>query len=89
MKHLSDLFEKYKKNLKAPQASVERIVLRVIKEQLSISLEPTQITYNPPTRTVVIKAPSIIKTEITKHRAVVLTALQTELGVQNAPTELL
>ena len=85
MKHLSSFFDKYKKTIKAPQASVEKEVVSVIKEVVGIEIKFEQITYMPASRTVTLQAPSIVRSEVLKYKADILTKLNQSLGVANSP----
>ena len=85
MKHIGDLFEKYKKNLKAPQASVIKQVTKVIGEVTNLPVTEKYVQYTVSTKTVHISAPSILKQEILLQKTEILKQLRMELGEQSAP----
>ncbi len=86
---LRDLFAKYKKTLVAPQKTVELEVLRVVGELIGLKLKEEQITYTVASRTVSIKAPSLIKQEIKLKHALIMSELEKRLGKKNCPKHLL
>lgn len=83
---LGNLLERYKRILKPPQASVEKEAIIVIESITGITLQPQQINYTVVSRTLVIKAPSIIRSELKIHHPDIVKELQSRLGVQNAPS---
>lgn len=86
---VGSLFEKYQKNLKPPQRTVEKACQETILEVLNITIATEQITYTVSTRTVYVQVPSILKNEIKMNANEILTALRERLGVQGTPTTLL
>jgi hypothetical protein len=86
---LGNLLERYKKILKPPQASVEKEAILVIKELTSITVHSHQISYTVGSRTLVIKTPSIIRSELKSHHPAIIKELQGRLGAQNAPTTII
>jgi hypothetical protein len=86
---LGNLLERYKKILKPPQATVEKEAVLVIESLYSIKLQPHQVTYAVGSRTLIIKAPSIICSELRTHHPEIVRELQSRLGVQNAPTTII
>lgn len=89
MKPISDLFSKYKNTLKAPQKSVEKEVLEVINTTTPHTLTEKQVSYTPNTRTIYLKIPSVLKSEILFHQKEILEKVTTKLGVGNAPKTIL
>lgn len=86
---LGNLLERYKKLIKPPQASVEKEAIIVIKELTDITLLPQQLSYTVSTRTLSIKAPSVLRSELFQHRSRILEGLHLRLGAQNAPHTIL
>lgn len=82
---VGDLFEKYRKLLKPPQASVEKECLEAIKEVTGFDLSDYKITYTVSTRTISISAPSVLKTEIKFSQEKILSQLKNSLGETNCP----
>jgi hypothetical protein len=86
MKRMGDLFEKYRTRFKAPQASVEKECIVVIKELTQFDLQPSQIEYTVSTRTISLRVPSILRTEILFKKTEILDTLKAHLGADNCPT---
>lgn len=86
---LGNLLERYKKIFKPPQASVEKEAIEVVKHVCGIQLLPHQLSYTVATKTLYIKAPSLLRSELLMHRSTIVTELRTRLGEGNAPTTLL
>lgn len=85
MKRVGDLFERYKTRFKAPQASVEKVCLQVIKEVAGYDLSMSQVTYVVSTRTLSLQVPSILKSELKFHYVSILRILKTRLGSAGSP----
>jgi hypothetical protein len=84
---LGNLLLRYKKIFKPPQQSVLLEVVAVIKDVLKIDVSPSQFSYTVSSRTVYIKTPSIIKTEILKKKEVIKKALNERLGDHHSPVD--
>lgn len=80
-----DLFEKYRKNLQAPQKSVELESIRIIGEITHLKLNEEQVKYTVSSRTLSVNASSLIKQELKFHHKEILAELKDCLGVKNAP----
>lgn len=82
---IQSLFERYRKNLIAPQKSVETEAVLVIREVLNLPPNiPLQVSYQPSTKTLHIKT-SLIRQEVLRKQTAVLTALRSKLGDKSAP----
>jgi hypothetical protein len=86
MKRLGDLFERYRTRIKAPQASVEKECLVIIKELTQFDLQLSQVEYTVSTRTLSLRVPSILRTEILLKKSEILEKLKAHLGADNCPT---
>lgn len=86
---LGNLLLKYKSLIKPPQSSVVKESIEVIKEVTGLTLVESQLTYTVTTRTLVIKAPSVLGAEIKRHHELILKTLTTRLGEGNAPKSIL
>lgn len=82
---LSSLFLKYKNTLKAPQGSVIKEIIAVVKEEVGVSLEEKHFSYNVNKKTVSCLAPGVIRSEIKVKQAVIEEKLEVRLGKQNTP----
>ena len=80
-----DLFEKYRKNLQAPQKTVEIESVRVIGEVVGITLREDQVKYTVVSKTLSINASSLIKQELKFHHNTILQVLKERLG-KNSPS---
>ncbi len=82
---VKDLFEKYRKLLQAPQKTVEIEAIRIIGELTNIKIQENQIVYTVSTRTLSIKASSLIKQEIKLKNNLILSELRKNLGAKSSP----
>lgn len=89
MKRLGDYFERYKNRFKAPQASVEKECIEVIREVSGFVLTTNQVAYTVSTRTVSLRVPSIIKSELRFHQQAILQGLENRLGKDGCPKVIL
>lgn len=85
MKRVGDLFEKYRTKFKAPQASVKKECIVVIKEVSGFDILIEQIEYSVSTKTISLQVPSVIKNELKFHHSKILLILSEKLGNNNAP----
>lgn len=86
---VKDLFAKYRSILKAPQKSVEMAAVRVIESVSSVRLKEGQISYTVASRTLFVRAPSLIKQELQFHHQTILVELKNDLGEKNCPKNIL
>lgn len=86
---VKDLFEKYRKILKAPQKTVELESIRVIGELTQLKLLEHQVVYTVNTRTLTIKASSMLKQEVKMHNKAILEELKKRLGAKSSPLHIL
>ena len=89
MKRVGDLFEKYKKQIKPPQASVEKACSVVIKEVTGYTIDIKNITYTVSVRTVYLHIPSLLKSEIKAQHAKIIKKLEEQLGKNTTPKTIL
>ncbi len=82
---LSSLFDKYKKVLVAPEASVVNAFLEVVEDLFSVQLPRTRVKYNPSTRLLSVNGLGPLKSELRMREKEVLTHLRGRLGEKNAP----
>tara|TARA_B100000508_G_scaffold78473_1_gene61021 strand:- start:17717 stop:18013 length:297 start_codon:yes stop_codon:yes gene_type:complete len=88
MKRIGNLFDRYKNHFKPPQASVEKEVREVIKEITGFSLELGKINYTVSTKTISLKVPSVLKTEIMFKQEEILSSLKDKLGKDSSPQKI-
>jgi hypothetical protein len=86
---ISNLFEVYKKRLRAPQKSVVAAATEVVEDVLGIILKENVCEYSPSSRILRINASGPLKSEIFLHKEEILTHLKGRLGDTSAPTQIL
>ena len=86
---VSDLFKKYTQVLKAPQGVVVTAFIEVVKDLLETTLTPDQCTYSVATKTLVVRASGMLKTEIILQKKNIIDHLKGRLGEKSAPQEIL
>ena len=88
LKKVSDLFEAYRKRLRPPQQSVLRVFVEVVDELLSIQLEVEKLEYSVVSKTIHLKVPSAVRSELKLHEKELLAHLKARLGELAAPEHL-
>ncbi len=86
---LGNLIERYKRILQPPQASIEKEFIQVVTETVGIQLLAHQVSYTVSNKTIYIKAPSILRSELLLHKVEILKVLKEKLGEQASPTTIL
>lgn len=89
IKKVGDLFEKYKKTLKAPQGSVIKVFIEVADEVLGISIKKGYVSYSPQSKTISLVSGGPLKSEIYLHKEEILAHMKGRLGEKNAPKTIL
>ena len=84
IKKISDLFERYKKTLIAPERAVIDCFVEVVDELFGITVSPNLVSYTPSTRTLTIKS-SVLRNEVKLHQREILAHIKGRLGPKNAP----
>lgn len=87
--HVSNLLQIYRDRIKPPQASVEKEVVACIKKVTGIELQPEQVVYTVSSKTITLRVPSILKTEIKAAQEPLQACLQESLSAQSMPKVLL
>jgi len=88
MKHISDLFSRYKNVIKPPQASVVKEFVEVCKEVSGLDIKNEQCSYTVSSKTIYLQTHSLIKSELLQKKEQLLTELKKRLG-KNSPTQIL
>ncbi len=86
---VADLFEKYRKVLKAPQGVVVTAFLEVIFDLLGVRIEKEQCVYQVSSKTLSVQVPGMIKSEIKLQKKLILQKMAEKLGEKSAPVEIL
>jgi hypothetical protein len=82
---MSSLFALYKDRLKAPQKTVIDATVEVITDVVGIKLNSARCTYTVNTKTFSSNAPALVRQELARHEADILTQLKARLGEKSAP----
>ena len=85
MKPIGDLFAKYRLTFTAPQATVEKACVEVIKKVTGFTISIDQVTYTVSTKTLSIQVPSVLKSELRFYDKEVLQELKNTLGSSGNP----
>lgn len=88
MKHISDLFSKYKNNLTPPQSSIIKEFVLVCQEEFGFKIDPKQCAYTVSTKTIYLTIPSLLKSELLQRKTEVLKKLNQKLG-KNSPKNII
>ena len=86
---ISDLFEKYKNTLKAPQGVVIDDFREVIEDLLGVPVKKEQIKYTVYSRTLSINVGGPLKSEIKLRKKEILNHLKGRLGENSAPLDII
>ncbi len=89
VKKLSDLFEKYKKTLIAPEATVVNAFIEVVDDLLGFKIPKEKIKYQPGSKTLSILSGGALRSEIKMREKEILTHLKGRLGEKGAPKVIL
>lgn len=89
LKKVSDLFQKYKTTLQAPEKTVIVAFIEVVDDVLGVQLSPERVRYNPLTKTLSITGKAALKSEIQFNRVDIINHLKGRLGPKNAPETIL
>ena len=82
---ISNLFETYKKRLKAPQGVVIEAFIDVVRDLMSVEITKKQCRYTVATKTLGITLAGPLKTEILLRKGEILTHMKGRLGEKSAP----
>lgn len=85
MKKLGDLFSKYQTKFRAPQASVEKACVEAILKVTNHKINEELVVFTVSTRTISLKVPSILKSEIKFKHKEILKDLEQKLGKDVSP----
>lgn len=88
IRKLGDLFEKYKKTLVAPQATVVDTFVEVVKELLDFEVNKEQVSYSPASRILSIRGGGPLKSEIKMNEVEILVHVKGRLGDKSCPEKI-
>jgi hypothetical protein len=86
---ISDLFEKYKNTLKAPQGVVVDNFREVMEDLFGLPIKKEQIKYTVYSRTLSVNVQGPLKTEIKLRKKEILNHLKGRLGDNSAPLDII
>jgi hypothetical protein len=89
IKKLSDLFEKYKNTLKAPQGVVIDCLREVVEDTIGLPIAKQSVRYSVHTKTLSVSVSGPLKSEIKLRKREILTHMKGRLGDQGVPVEIL
>lgn len=85
---ITDLFQKYRERLVAPERTVITTFCEVVHDLYGIEIPVAVVMYTPRSRSITLRASGVLKQEIALHQSEILSHLQGRLGRQ-APTKIL
>lgn len=88
LKKVSSLFDRYKKTLIAPEASVINAFVEVVDDLLGISFPKNKIKYNPATKILTFSGSGLLRGECKLHEPEIIAHLRGRLGDKSAPKAL-
>jgi hypothetical protein len=86
---ISDLFDAYRKRLRAPQGVVISEFQELILDLFGIEIPKKYIKYSVAMKTLSVNTNSQLKTEILLKKSEVLRHLKGRLGAQSAPKDII
>lgn len=86
---LGDLFEKYRKNLQAPEKTVIIAFEEVVFDLLEIRIPKGKVKYVPTSKIISLIGGGPLKSEINLHKEDILNHLKGRLGEKSAPKDIL
>lgn len=86
---LSDLFDKYKKTLKAPQGVVVSCFVEVVEDLIGIPVAKKDVKYTVYTKTLAVRVQGPLKSEILLRKKEILSHMKGRLGEGSSPLEIL
>lgn len=87
--HVSSLFAKYAKLIRAPQGSVIQASIEAITHLYGVTVAKTDIVYQVHSKTLVLHIRGPLKSEILFNKGQFLTEIATRIGAENAPKHIL
>ena len=88
-KKLSDLFDKYKTLLKAPQGIVISCFCEVVEDVVGLPIHKEKVKYTVYTKTLSVSVSGPLKSEIELRKQEILNHMKGRLGDQGAPSDII
>jgi hypothetical protein len=89
IKKISDLFAKYTKQLRAPEGVVLDAFLEVVKDVFGVTLEKTQCSFSPQTKTLTLRISGPLKSEILMRKKEIIAHIRGRVPGSVYPEEIL
>lgn len=89
IKHITNLFDSYRKRLVAPKRSVIEAFVEVVADLYGFTVMPEEVLYTPASRTLSLRTAGPLKTEILFRKEEILTHLMGRLGQKSAPSDII
>ena len=86
---VSDLFQKYRDTLTAPQKTVTKTFVDVVEDLFGAKITTEQCSYSVASRTLVLRISGPLKSEILMQKDEVLAHMRGRLGEKNCPQSIL
>ena len=86
---VGDLFDKYKRILKAPQGVTITAFIEVVNDLIGVEIPKERISYSIHNKTLTLRIPGPLKTEILLHKKEILIHMQGRIGRQSVPKVIL
>ena len=85
IKKVGDLFEKYKRVLRAPQGIVTDAFIEVVSDLVGIEIPKDRISYSVHNKTLTMRISGPLKTEILLKKKEILLHMKGRLGEKSVP----
>ena len=89
VKKVGDLFDKYKRTLRAPQGVVTDAFIEVVADLVGIEIPKEHISYSVHSKTLTMRISGPLKSEIFLRKKEILTHMKGRIGEQSVPKILL
>ncbi len=86
---VGDLFERYKKILRAPQGVVVDAFVEVVSDLIGIEIPKERLSYSVHNKTLTMRISGPLKTEILLHKDEILLHMKGRIGKQSVPKVLI
>lgn len=89
IKKLSNLFDRYKDRLIAPERSVKVGFVEVVRDLYGWEVREDQLAYSPGSQTLTVRVGGPLRNEVLLNKDEILIHLKGRLGVRSAPKNIL